>query len=108
VDLGAGRLELDSYFPIGTQLNPYADPAANSAITTPFVKVPGLVQGECIERDRMAYLEITQNADPTDPRVDDVGNDLAPGWGLHLIDISLAQGDLVRLAARQADVWLEQ
>lgn len=108
VDLGAGRLDLDNYFPTGTQLNPFVDPVANAAITTPFVKVPGLVQGECIEEDRKAYLQITHDADPTDPRVDDVGNDLAPGWGLHLIDVALAQGDLVRLAARQADTWLEQ
>jgi hypothetical protein len=108
VDLGAGRLELDAYFLTGAQLNPYVDPAANAAITTPFVKVPGLLEGECIEEEGKAYLQIVHNADPTDARVDDVGGDLAPGWGLHLIDVALAHGDLVRLAARQADAWLEQ
>ena len=108
VDLAAGRLDLDGYFLTGTELNPYADPAANAAITTPFVKVPGLVQGECIEEDGKGYLQITQDADPTDPRVDDIGNNFLPGWGLHLIDVSLAQGDLVRLAGKQAEIWLEQ
>jgi hypothetical protein len=108
VDLGAGRLNLDAYFATGTQLNPYVDPAANAAITTPFVKVPGLVQGECIEEDGKGYLQITQDPDPADPRVDDIGNDFLPGWGLHMIDIPLAQGDLVRLATKQADVWLNQ
>lgn len=108
VDLGAGRLNLDAYFVTGAQLNPYVDPAANAAIITPFVKVPGLVQGECIAEDGKGYLQITQDADPADPRVDDIGNDFLPGWGLHLIDIPLAQGDLVRLASKQADVWLEQ
>ena len=72
------------------------------------MKVPGLVQGECIEEDGKGYLQITQDADPDDPRVDDIGNDFLPGWGLHMIDIPLAQGDLVRLAARQADSWLQQ
>ena len=108
VDLGAGRLNLDGYYLTGQQLNPFVDPTANAAIDTPFVKVPGLVQGECIEENGMGYLEITQDFDPTDARVDDVGGDLAPGWGLHLVDTALAHGDLVRLAARQADTWLEQ
>lgn len=108
VDLGAGRLNLDAYFVTGTQLDPYVDPDANAAITTPFVKVPGLVQGECIEEDGKGYLQITQDADPADPRVDDIGNDFLPGWGLHMIDIPLAQGDLVRLATKQADVWLNR
>ncbi len=104
VDLGAGLLNLDSNFSIA-QLRPYADPADNAAITTPFVKVPGLLLGECIEQDGSGYLAITVDADPADPRVDDV-EDFLPGWGLHLIDIPLAQEDLVRLAEKQADVWL--
>jgi hypothetical protein len=108
VDLGAGQLNLDAYFLANDQLQPYANPAESTPIDTPFVKVPGLLVGECIERDGKGYLEITQNADPDDPRVDDVGNDFIPGWGLHLIDIPLAQGDLVRLAQKQADTWLDR
>jgi hypothetical protein len=104
VDLGAGLLNLDSNFSIG-QLQPYSDPADNAAITTPFVKVPGLLLGECIEEDGKGYLAITVDADPADPRVDDV-EDFLPGWGLHLIDMPLAQEDLVRLAEKQAEVWL--
>ena len=34
--------------------------------------------------------------------------DLFPGWGLHLIDIAMAQGDLVSLAVRQTDKWLNE
>ncbi len=107
VDLGAGRLNLDAYFsPV--QLKPYTDDALNAAITTPFAKLPGLIQGECIEQGNKGYLAITIDSDLDDPRVDDVGNDGAPGWGLHGIDVALAQGDLVNLAQRQADVWLNQ
>jgi hypothetical protein len=29
-------------------------------------------------------------------------------WGLHLIDVSIAQGDLIRLAQRQAASFLRQ
>ena len=105
VDLGGGRLNLDSYFTL-SQLGPYKDPSRNESITTPFVKVPGLIQGECIEQDSKGYLAITVDSDPSGPRVDDIDNDFLPGWGLHLIDVPLGQGDLVRLAERQADKWL--
>ncbi len=107
VDLGAGRLTLDAYFS-PFQLKPYTDPALNAAVTTPFTKLPDLIQGECIEQDGKGYLAITVNADPADPRIDDLGNTGRAGWGLHAIDMALAQGDLVRLAQRQADEWLGQ
>lgn len=107
VDLGGGRLNLDSYFTL-SELGPYNDPERNGSITTPFVKVPGLLQGECIEVNGEGYFSITINADPSDPRVDDIDNDLFPGWGLHLIDIAMAQGDLVSLAERQASKWASE
>jgi len=104
VDLGGGKLNLDSYFTL-SELGPYSDPERNQSIATPFVKVPGLLQGECIEQDGKGYFSISIDADPSDPRVDDINNDLFPGWGLHLIDFAMAQGDLVSLAERQADKW---
>jgi hypothetical protein len=66
-----------------------------------------LFEGTCIEEDGNGYLAITVNGDPDDPRVDDVA-DFLPGWGLHLLDAGLAQGDLVRLAQKQADAWLKK
>jgi len=107
VDLGAGRLNLDAYFS-AVQLKPFKDDALNTSISTPFTKLPGLIQGECIEQGNKGYLSITVDADPSDPRIDDLGNESRPGWGLHSIDIPLAQGDLVNLAQRQADMWLSQ
>jgi hypothetical protein len=107
VDLGAGLLPLDAYFS-PSQVKAYTDDARNAAITTPFVKVPGFLQGECIERDGQGYLAISQNPVPADPRTDDTGGDSLPDWGLHLIDVSLAQGDLVRLAQKQSERWLSE
>jgi hypothetical protein len=106
VDLGAGLQELDAYFSPSV-LEAYSDPADNFAITTPFVKLPGLFQGECIEEDGKGYLAVTVNGDLSDPRVDDV-SDILLGWGLHRYDVFLAQGDLVRLAHKQADSWLDE
>lgn len=105
--LGGGKLNLDSYFST-TQFQAYTDPASNESIPTAFVKVPGLVQGECIEQGAKGYLAISVDADPNDPRTDDTGGDLAPGWGLHMIDASLAQGDLINLAAMQLEAWMSE
>jgi len=40
-----------------------------------------------------------------DPRVDDVGGDLTPEWGLHLIDVNVAMGDLVAIAQSQGHAY---
>jgi hypothetical protein len=45
------------------------------------------------------------NGNPSDPRIDDIGGDLTPEWGLHLVDVNVAMGDLVRIARRQASAW---
>ena len=29
----------------------------------------------------------------------------APGWGIHLVDVNVAQGDLIRLVAAQSAAW---
>ncbi|MCX7619819.1 MAG: DUF3089 domain-containing protein [Acidimicrobiales bacterium] len=103
--LAGGPAELDAYFPAGDWV--FADPAvaASRMITTPFVKVPGLLRGECVERDGFSYLEVTVLADPTDPRGDDIKGDLTPEWGLHLVDANLAMGDLVRIVGKQAAAY---
>jgi hypothetical protein len=89
--------------------------AGNSSINTPFVSVPGLLTAECINNGQFSYLEITVNADPSDPRTDTISGDVMnadgsinAGWGLHLIDVNAAMGDLVTLAGRQARAYLSK
>jgi hypothetical protein len=91
--LGGGAAELDLRFP-GTAAA-FAPGVEANPITTGFIAMPGLLTGECVERDGFTYLEITVNGDPSDPRTDTIGGDLTPEWGLHSVDISLALGDLV-------------
>lgn len=86
-----------------------------SVINTPFVSVPGLLTAECVDNGQFHYLEITVNADPSDPRTDTISGDVMnadgsinAGWGLHLIDVNAAMGDLVTLAGRQAQAYLSQ
>lgn len=83
-------------------------------ITTPFVKTPGLVSTRCAERGEFSYLELRVNANPAVPRTDDLAGEIIGGngpehdWGLHLIDFDHSMGDLLRVAATQADAWLTQ
>jgi hypothetical protein len=116
--LAGGSAELQAYFPAnrganilsgGGDLQPWADPAvidAEAYAEFDWVEVPGLLSGECVDDGTFNYLEVTVNADPTDPRVDDIPGNLTPQWGLHLVDMNLVMGDLVALAQSQATAWL--
>lgn len=81
-------------------------------VTTPFVSVPGLLSANCVANEHGSYLEVTVHGDPTDPRADDIAGDVlqngqvAAGWGLHLIDVNLAMGNLLDLVEQQARNYL--
>jgi hypothetical protein len=64
--------------------------------------VPKFVDAECAETNGFNYLSLTLHGDPDDARVDDIGGDLTPEWGMHLVDANVAMGNLVRIAKRQA------
>ena len=80
---------------------------------TPFVAVPGLLTGQCVSKNGFNYLEAHVNADPADPRTDDIAGDVmlaggqvAADWGLHLIDANIAMGNLVEVVGLQAKAFL--
>jgi hypothetical protein len=68
----------------------------------PYVRTPGLASGRCVSDGPRGYFTVRTNADPADRRTDRIGGEVAvfglfvPGWGMHLADLSLAVGDLVR------------
>jgi hypothetical protein len=80
-------------------------------ITTPFVSVPGLLTARCTSNEYATYLEVTVHGNPSDPRVDDITGDLGTAgnilanWGLHLIDVNLAMGNLIDIVGQQAKAW---
>ena len=82
-----------------------------AAVTTAFVKVPGLLSTRCATSGRFSYLAVTTNANPADKRTDHIVGDVVyegrtlPDWGLHLIDLSVVMGDLVELTDDQAKAW---
>lgn len=108
--LAGGRGTLHPYLPTaGRSLPilppppppPWVDPSKGVQVTTPFVTLPHLVEAECAERDGIVYLSLFVRGDPGDGRIDDIGGDLTPEWGMHLVDVSVAMGDLVSLAKSQ-------
>lgn len=115
--LDGGSAEVRSYFPSDPNASVLASLGQGggdaidwvspevATVTTPFVTTPGLVSAECVERDGFSYLEVTVEADPDDPRADDIGGDLTPEWGLHLQDVNLVMGDIVELVRSQSAAW---
>ena len=83
----------------------------DAKITTPFVELPDLLSAECTTTDSASYLAVTTNAVPSDPRLDQIPGDVIAGgiilkdWGLHLIDVNEATGNLVALAGSQGAAY---
>ena len=81
------------------------------SIDTPWVSAPGLLTARCASNEHATYLEVTVNGNPGDPRTDDITGDLGPpgkplaNWGLHLVDVNLAMGNLLRIVEAQSKAW---
>lgn len=77
----------------------------------PFVTLPGLLTARCVQADGFSYLSVKVHGDPADPRTDDIAGDVLVakmvqrGWGLHLVDVNLAMGNLVAIVGEQAKAW---
>jgi hypothetical protein len=113
--LGDGRAPLRAYLSAsGQNIVATSAPKAwvtDQAIDTPWVSVPGLLTAQCTTNEFATYLEITVHSDPADPRVDDITGDLGAAgkplanWGLHLIDVNLAMGNLLDLVEQQSKAY---
>jgi hypothetical protein len=113
-----GSADLDPYLPANSEASilsslgtttkgeSWVDDDAGE-ITTPFVRLPGLVSGSCESTDGFTYLAATVHPDPAGPRADDIVGDLTPQWGLHLVDVNLVMGNMVDGVAAQADTYAE-
>jgi hypothetical protein len=69
---------------------------------TPYVRTDGLVSAKCVSDGQRGYLSVRTNHRPGDKRTDRIGGEVSvlgmfvPGWGMHLADMAIAQGDLIR------------
>jgi hypothetical protein len=100
--LGGGPATLTPYFTAAESAGVLSD---GITIETPWVGLRGVLTGECVERNGYRVLEVTVDGDPTDQRDRVLSGGLPPNWGLHLADVNLAMGDVVALAASQAEAY---
>ncbi len=114
--LGGGSGALDAYLASGGSsiTGSVAAPqpwVKDATIETPWVSVPGLLTARCVSNEKGSYLEVAVHGNPADPRTDDITGDvMANGqvnatWGLHLIDVHLAMGNLVGIVRQQAEAY---
>ena len=111
--LSGGKAVLDAVLP--ARLVPRGTAGAKPAVptATPFVTLPGLISGECVHDSHGTYLAISFNGKPSDRRRNDIKGDtlvlgkVLRGWGLHMLDVNLALGDLVRLVETQAAAFVQ-
>ena len=96
---------LDSYWFTRSSLPVPGGPivwSTEGAARTPYLHTPGLVSGKCINDGPRGYLWVRTNHNPGDKRTDRIGGEVGlfgmflPAWGMHLSDMAIAQGDLIR------------
>ncbi len=101
--LDGGAATLDPYFV--TKVVPGArgdmNPQVNRKVTTPWVGYPNLYSATCQTSDGASWLQVTSTRGSRDHRPV-VKPALGPRWGLHLVDVNIALGNLVDLVRRQA------
>jgi hypothetical protein len=70
----------------------------------PWISYSDLYTGECQDADGADVLHITPTPGPGDTRPV-VKESLGPTWGLHLVDVNIALGNLVDLVGDQAKAY---
>lgn len=88
-----------SYLPTA-QLNFGGPPIA----PTPWVYMDGEYTLRCQSGDGYSWLNTAHNGGADDKRPK-FGQPLGPSWGYHMVDVNLAQGNLVDLVGRQEKAW---
>ena len=96
---GGGKTTLKPYFPT-VDLPVYLGKAA-AAASTPFVTYPDQYAAHCVDSGGANWLQIDKLAGTLDIRAG-VRTVESATWGLHLVDISLAEGNLVDLVRSES------
>ncbi|HEY6333888.1 MAG TPA: DUF3089 domain-containing protein [Blastocatellia bacterium] len=80
-------------------------------VDTPFVSLPGMLTAECVSNEHGSYLAVTVHGNPDGPRIGDIPGDVVVAgrvftdWGLHLIDVNLAMGNLIDIVGQQSKAY---
>ncbi len=99
---GGGTGPLIPYFPSRTAASGIVAAAGQlPALPTPWFTEPGLYTGTCMSQGGATWLQVSAPTVPGDPRTV-VKETLGPTWGLHLVDVNIALGNLVDLVRAEA------
>ena len=100
---GGGSAQLTPYLPTQdlSALLGTGAPKAPVAVKTPFVTYPGEFSAHCQTSSGATWLQIDRPTTRTDhrPGVSGLGS---PRWGLHVVDVNIALGNLVDLVRSEA------
>ncbi len=115
-DLSGGSGALHAYLAAARSSSSAAAPkpwvTPEQPLKTPFVSVPGLLTAECVANEKGSYLALRVHGNPADPRVDEITGDVVTNgqvqanWGLHLIDVQAALGNLIDIVSQQSKAYL--
>jgi hypothetical protein len=70
-----------------------------------------MLTAECVANDSGSYLAVSVHGDPAGPRASDIVGDVIsngkvlPEWGLHLIDVNLAMGNLLDIVEQESKAY---
>jgi hypothetical protein len=111
--LGGGEAALNGYFDANGETALPMGPAepwkvGGQPITTPMVRVAGLLKAQCKSNAFATYLEVSVERGPDSPASRDIQGDLAEGLGLHLVDMEVAMGNLIDLVGQQSRSYLDK
>jgi hypothetical protein len=97
---------LSSYFPTRSLISGLGGLGGLTppALPTPWVTEPHLYSGQCMSKGGATWLQVSAPIAPGDAR-QIVNQTLGETWGLHLVDVNIALGDLVAVARSEATAF---
>ena len=107
--LSGDRGRLRAYFPTERMPGPIGlvQDAPPAGIPTYWAATPGLYRAHCARGGGASWLQVDDAGGSGDQRFR-VTQSLGPAWGLHLVDMNLAFGNLVDVVRRQAAAWVRR
>ena len=97
---GGGTAALDPYFP--AQIVPRL---AGPKVTTPWVAYPGEFTASCRSKGGATWLQIGRARGASPARGPRLVQSLGPTWGLHVVDVNIALGNLVALVRAESAAY---
>lgn len=100
--LGGGAAPLRAYLP--SQPSGFTGFGDVPAVHTPWVVYPDRFTGTCMSDGTASWLQV-DDAAAASGAATPLAQPFGPGWGYHLLDISLALGNLVDVVGQQGAAW---